>query len=120
MAKPKSSENKAKDVEGVKMELNIKNRLLLTTSLLPREGNIINLTLARDIRQKVELTQAEIKKYGVKPNESGGLKWDEKGWMKKVQFTNAEIELLKTQVNNLDKQQKINSELLDLCLKIRG
>lgn len=122
--KPKASENKAKDVEGVKMKLDIKDRLMIANALLPKEGNIITLTLARDIQKKVEFPQAEIKKIGMKTEidpetKKAGLVWDEKGKKNEFKFTNAECEFLKTQVKDLDNRKKITPGMLSLCLMIR-
>ncbi len=117
--KPKATQNKAEDVEGVKMELSIKDRLTMMNSLMPKEGDIISLTISRDVRAKLELSQAEIKRIGLESTEGGGLKWKEDSTKKKVKFTNAEMEILRTQVNDLDKRKKITSELLSVCLMIR-
>lgn len=117
--KPKASKNKANDVEGVKMKLGIMDRLAMTSDLLPKEGDIVSLTIARDIRQKVGFQQAEMEKIGMKTREGGGLEWKEEGKKKEFSFTNAEKELLKTQVSSLDKQKKITKDLLPMCLMIR-
>jgi hypothetical protein len=124
MAKVKASRNKAKDTEGMKIELSIRDRLVLIDSVLPKEGDIVSLTIARDIGRKVELTQAEMGKYKVKtiPSKDGksSLTWDEKGQKKKIALTNAEIDFLKERVNVLDKQKKVTSDMLSLCLIVRG
>lgn len=117
--KVQASRNKAKDVKGPKMELSVKDRLLLTGHLLPKQGNIIDITVAADIRQKVELTQADFKKYDVKSDGSGGLTWKEPKQGKSVVFSDAEMELMKVQVVELDKAKKITPELLQLCLMVR-
>ena len=115
----KVSENKAKDVESLKMELGIKDRLVMINFLLPIEGNIVSLTIARDIHQKVKITQAEMKKHKIVSIGDGNLKWDEKGQTEKITFTNAEVDLLKEQISILDKQKKITSEILSMCLMLR-
>lgn len=112
----KSKEKEA--VVGIKKKLSVKDRLTLS-GLLPLEGNIINLTLCRDIRTKIELGQAEIDKINLK-TEGQGLVWDvDKAKEKTIEFTGAEIEFLKTRINELDKQKKIKSNMLSLCLMIR-
>ncbi len=116
--KPKSKNNKAEDVEGVKKKLGVKDRLLVLNELLPKQGNIIDLTIAKDIRGKVAIGQAEMTKLEMKKTDEG-LKWEDKGQIKTIGFSNAEIELLRTQVADLDKQKKITAELLDLCLLIK-
>jgi len=122
MAKPKAVKNKAKNVEGTKMSLGILDRIMITSHLLPKEGNIIDLTIAKDISKKVVLTQDEITKYEVKGRDDGGLTWGKKGtaYKKKIQFSNAEHELMKKQVELLDRQNGITSESLDVCVLIKG
>lgn len=119
--KPKASKNKAKVVEtcGVKVKLSVKDRMLMR-NLMPTEGDIVTLTISRDIQAKVRLTQAELKKAGVKENkDAGGLKWD-KDFEKTVIFSHAEHEFLKAEVSKLDSKKKVTPEILDLCVKIRG
>lgn len=101
------------------MKLSVKERLVVG-SLLPKEGNIMVQTLARDIREKTKLLQKEFKDVGFKVTPQGGYQWDKKkAKSKKVDFTSAELGLLKKQVDILDKQNKITQELLDICLKIK-
>lgn len=114
----KSSQNKAKDVEGVKKELSIMDRVGMA-SLLPTEGNMLTQITARDIRKKVELTQEDIKKHNVKSRPGGGLSWDDNGKKKIIRFTNPEYELLRSQIDKLDAQQKITSDMLSACLVIK-
>ncbi|MHC4122000.1 MAG: hypothetical protein ACYSSI_00370 [Planctomycetota bacterium] len=123
----KASKNKAEDVESIKKALSIKDRLMLL-GLLPKEGNILAITLAKDIRDKVVLTQAEMTKYKVEEKIStdgtgrniSNLVWDEKGQTKKIEFTNAEWQLLKEQVEKLDNKKRVTPDLLSLCLMIKG
>ena len=116
--KVKASKNTAKAVESIKMEMVINDRLAVQ-ALCPREGNIITLTLARDIKQKTELTQADFKKHNIKPAPNGGLTWtvEKKGIT--VTFTSAEIALLKAEVDKLDKTSKITPDILSFCLAIK-
>ena len=99
--------------------LDVEDRLRISTSILPQEDNIINLMLARDITHKVEFGQAEVKKIGLKSTKSG-FTWNNKKCGKKTfEFTDAELELMSTQINKLDSQSKITPDLLSLCLLIR-
>ncbi len=119
----KSSENKAKDVECVTKEFGIQDRFLALNHLMPTVGNFLTLILAKGIQEKLEFTQAEIKKFEIiKKTVSGnensfGWKIQKKGV--KITFSSAEFELLKTKVSELDKTSKITPELLSLCLMIR-
>ena len=116
--KPKASENKAKDVEGVKMKLGIKDRFDVINHLSPKQGNIIDLTITKDISNKISFDQAELKKLGIKARKEGGYEWLKES-AKIVNCTNAEIEFLRTRVTELDNQKMIPADMLELCLMIR-
>lgn len=100
------------------MKLTIKNRMLIN-ELYPKESNLISQILVKDINEKINITQKDIKKYEIKSNQNS-LTWNtEKDKGLEVDFTDKEIELLKEQVEKLDKENKITQDNLDLCLKIR-
>jgi len=119
--KIKSNQNKAADVETkpIRFSLTVKDRLAFT-SILPREGDILNQVLSRDIENKVRLTQTEIKKVGLKSSPTGGVTWNPKADSgTEIEFTFTETTLLRSQVEKLDKEKKITPDILSLCLKIR-
>jgi len=103
------------------MKLNLKERISMF-SLCPTEGtDIITQTLVRDILKKVELSQEEIKKINLRPQENGkGVQWDEPNVLplKNVTFSELEIGLLKSRVAKLDEEKKVSHRILSLCLKI--
>ena len=112
-------EEKKSDTKEAKiLKLDIKNRLLLMNNLLPKEGNILTLSVAKDIRKKVDLSQKEVEDCGIKGMDSGGLTWS-KSIDVEVIFSDAEITSLKTKVSELDASSKITMELLSLCLMIK-
>jgi hypothetical protein len=100
------------------MKLTIKDRVVMP-SLYPKESNIVNQILVKDIKEKVELTQPELKEIDFKPMGTH-YSWDmKKAKDKKVDFTEAELDLLKNEIDKLDKEKKITQDILPLCLKIR-
>lgn len=106
----------AKKENGIK--LSIKDRLTMNL-LLPKEGNIICMTVAKDVTDKVKLSQVEIKNVDLKVVEDN-FKWNaKKDKGKVVLFTTAELEILRLQITKLDEQNKITLEILPLCEKIR-
>ena len=116
----KASENKAEDVESKSLKLSVKDRLNFN-GLFPQQDNILGQIMARDINEKTQITQTEIKSIDLKPGPGGGLQWKaEKAKDKTIEFTGAELEFLRTQVARLDKAKQITSDLLELCLKIKG
>ncbi len=117
--KVKASQNKAKNTEThlIQLSLTIKERLDFA-EILPERSDIVTQVLSRDIREKISFTQAEAKKFGMKPTPKGGLSWD-KGRETNIAFTVPEITLMRAQVEKLDKERNVSTAILSLCLKIR-
>ena len=111
---------KVEKTENIMIEFSIKDRLLVMSYFLPKEGNILIMTMVNDIRSKLELTQNEIKKYDVREIDGGRLMWKEPTNKKQFTFSTAELEMLRSGVSKLDKNSKVTPELLSLCLVIRG
>ena len=100
------------------MKLSIKNRINFGI-LYPEKGDILTQLLVKSIAEKVVLTIEEIKKIGLK-QEGTLLQWDQrKDKDKEVEFTEAEINLLKERVKELDEKKEINQQVLELCLLIQ-
>jgi hypothetical protein len=91
--------------------------------LMPKEANLIELTLMRDILKKTDLTQEEYIRFGItaRPaHQGGGLQWlDKNNEDTPVTFTSMEMEFLKSRIVELDRLKKLDSDVLSLCLKIR-
>jgi predicted transcriptional regulator len=86
---------------------------------MPKQTNMLTLVLMTDIKSKVELNQAEFKKYDVKFLQKGGAIYDNtKEEDKIVEFTEAEIVFLKKQVELNDSQNTLAIDMLSLCKKI--
>ena len=107
-----------KETQGVVLGLTVLDRFGMK-ALMPKEGDILSLTIRRDILAKTELSQKEIEKFGVKPAPNGGLMWEDSKATTEIIFTNAEMEFIRTEVDTRNKQKKLNPKLLPLCLKIR-
>ena len=107
--------------KGRTMELGIKDRLLLTGQLLPKEGNMLTMVVVKDIKNKTELSQSEVTEYGLKVVAEGGLSWNEEGnkSVKEIIFTTAELSILKEKVDELDRNAKLTLDILPLCRLIK-
>lgn len=101
------------------MKLSIKERLNFG-AILPQKGNIVEQKLARDIGEKIEISQKEMKEIGLKAV-GDTVQWNEKKAKdKNVEFTEMELDLLKKQVKELDEKKEITANILSLCLKINA
>jgi accessory colonization factor AcfC len=102
----------------MKVNLTIKDRLVFR-ALFPEKGNLIEQSTIRDIANKIDISSDERKEVELK-QEGPSLKWNqEKDNGKDFLFSQTEVNFLKDQIEKLDKDKQITSELLDLCLKIK-
>ncbi len=102
--------------------LKIKERLVFP-ALLPDRGNIIDLTLSRDMRDRIALTQKEMadtKFECVTKDGKAQYKWDDtKDTGTEIDFSDAEMVFLRSQIDIFDKAGSITPEMLELCLLLR-
>ena len=63
----------SKDMETFK----VKDRLLLM-GVLPKAGDISTIRIISELMEKLGFSEAEHKKFKIKSNEGGGVKWDDK------------------------------------------
>ena len=99
------------------IKLSVKDRIVIR-QLFPNESDIVTQLMVRDIIEKTEFTQEEIEKINLKVNEKG-YTWDPQAKEKEVDFTKAELEFLKSRVDEWDKKKRITQDILDLCVKIK-
>jgi len=114
------------------MKLTVLERLSLP-SLYPQESSIENQVLVKQMIEKVSLTEEEIKKINgrtekrdvICPNckeivkeAEPGFFWDDDKYEKDIDFSKAEIVLLKQQVDKLNESKLISQEILSVCLKV--
>jgi len=102
------------------MKFSVKDRLLIS-NLFPQKASLTDQILVKDITAKIAITQKEMTAYGLKSSPDGQIRWDaDKEKAKNVDFTEAELELLKRQVEEKDKSNEITQEVVDLCIKIKN
>ncbi len=107
----------------MQLTLTVMDRMRMS-DLYPQETDMTERAVTRDIMEKVELDQAEVKKVGMKsarmPDGKMGWAWDvRKDTKLKVNFTRAEGQFLKRRVEDLHEKKKIKDEMYDVCVKIR-
>ena len=107
-----------KTTDKTKLKLRMIDRLAIR-KLFPQESNLVTQVLARDIDGKITVTQKEIDEIELR-QEGTAMVWKgEKDKGKFIDFTDAEVEFLKKQIDEIDKKNKISSDMVNVCLKIR-
>jgi len=98
------------------MKLDIRDRVQLG-AILPAKGDMVTLTIRQDIIEKTKITQKEIKDWGVKV-EGQAMTWDkEKVKEINVDFTDAEKELIKKQLKEMDGKKELTPEHISIYKK---
>lgn len=101
------------------MKLSIKERLMLPT-IMPLEGNLQEQMSVKVIKEKALISKEEEKAIKYKAGNEG-INWDEKLAVdKEIDLNPAEIILLKSAVDTLDKNNKVTQNNLSLCIKIKS
>jgi len=102
-------------ITNTKTELNLLDRLVLPTLFKGKEANFITMKVIKDIKKKVELTQAEFTKYDIKAVENG-LSYNEAGVKAKfrIDFTDRERDEIKASLRKLDETEKLTEEFVEL------
>ena len=109
---------KLSKVESVEKELTIKDRFALM-GILPKQGDIISMMMIRDIENKLVMTEEEKEKHSFRKRDDGGWQWELPEERTAFTFSIAEMEVIRTQITELDSQKKISGDILDLCILMR-
>lgn len=100
--------------------MNIWDRLIALT-ILPQEGNLAQLRLVRELAGKLGLSAEEINKYEVTTEKDGTIKWNkDKDEELLIPFHDKEFELMRDQLTELDKKNKLEQKMFSLCEKFMG
>ena len=104
------------------MKLSIQDRLNIL-SILPTEGDFVKMETKAEIREKIKIDTEEREAIDLKTENKDGqlsLTWDKDAAEdQEFDLNNAEMQLLKDQVHDLNKKGKINDSLLEICKTIR-
>lgn len=99
------------------MEIKIYERILLST-LLPKQGNYLELLQIKSVSEKIELKKEEIEKREIKFNDWAftGKDW----WIDEVieiEFDKSEFQTIKTALKKLDEEKKLWMDTMSLYEK---
>ena len=98
------------------LKLSVSDRFCMS-GLLPQAGGKIEMILIESILKKVEFLPEEITKFGMKDNGDGGVTWTS-GKPVEFEFTDEQVEVLKSASKRVDDEKKITRENLSLIQKI--
>jgi len=100
--------------KGLKIKLGLYERLLVK-GILPQEDSFTNLILRKDLIEKIEITQEEIKKFEIKSVENGAV-WNSKGQKDKLELEISSLEgkYLSEVLKKLDSEKKLSFALVDI------
>lgn len=101
------------------MKLDVKNRLLLI-GMLPQQGNLSEMVDIYDLVRDLKLSDEE--KGAISYLENGNyVKWDfEKDPNKDININSSQMKIIKKTIEKLDKENKINLEMVPLIQIING
>lgn len=101
------------------MKIDVKNRLLLI-SMLPAEGPLTQMVDVYDLVRELKLSDEE--KQKISYIESGSyVKWEHKDDPNKdINITSDQLKIIKEVIDKLDKEKKINLEMIPLIKLING
>ena len=98
------------------LKLSVSDRFCMS-GLLPQAGGKIEMILIDSILNKVEFLPEEITKFGMKDNGDGGVTWTS-GEAVEFEFTDEQVEIMKSSSKQANEQKKITRENLPLIEKI--
>lgn len=101
------------------MKLDVKNRLLLI-GMLPQQGNLSEMVDIYDLVRDLKLSDEE--KGAISYIENGNyVKWNfEKDPNKDIKINSSQMKIIKKTIEKLDKENKINLEMVPLIQIING
>lgn len=103
---------------GATVSLCVLDRLIIGT-LFPREGSIEQQEHAQAIIERVLLEQDEATDVALTTRE-GRMSYNKmKDFDREFKFSYREINFLKDQVQRMDNEKKVTSDMLGLCRRIR-
>lgn len=99
------------------VNLNVRDRLVII-SILPQNGSLEEMVEILEIVKKIKFSEEEKQDIKYIQNENK-IEWDlDKDLGRDFEFSIDQIKILKDCVKELDKNKKIDLNLLDTCIKI--
>ena len=106
----------------MKHKLNILERLLLLKIFRNLESDFTTLKIVRDLQSELSFTEQEHKDFNFGVAENGGVKWETQktDTPKAIEFGEIAQDIIKKQLNTLDKEKKLTMDFFSLYEKFLG
>jgi len=101
----------------ITVELSIKNRLDIT-GIVPERSSLVERQTILDIIRKVSIKEPEKEEMGI-VIKGNSISWKVNKIIP-IEFTSAEITMLKKCVDILDKEKNVTDNNIDICKTILG
>ena len=98
-----------------KLKLSARDRIYLQR-IMPEKGSMIDQMIVKELVERVRLSDSEVKKVQVKPNE---IKWDGIP-SKQYLFSATEMQFMAAQLDVLETNKAVTQENLSLVIAIRN
>ena len=101
-----------------KIKLTLLEKIIIP-NILKKEGSFEEIIINKDIKNKILISQNEIKEFDIKTSNEG-LSFNDKGFTEEfeIEFTDLELNNIKDCLKKLQEDKKITEELVDLYKKI--
>lgn len=93
------------------VKLNVLERIKLLT-ILPIEGNLLEMRVLRDLKAKLFFSEEEIREFGLR-TQGERYTW-KKNESVEFEFTLGEMDIIKKALRGLNERKKVTEELISL------
>lgn len=95
---------------------------LVFGGIIPEKGNILEMSTAKVIKEKVDFSSKEKEEVGMKVNSKGMLtiSKDKGGDEKEFSFSAEELSVLNNNIMKLDRENNISMGDVSICVKIQA
>jgi len=103
----------------MKIGMNVGDRLI-TMSILPKEGSFVTLKVIRSLMSRLGVTSQEIADYEI-VEQDGQVRWNLEGTKPlDFEFDSVELELIRNQLMKMDRENRLNIEVVPIYEKFCG
>ena len=105
------------------MRFSVLERIAILNQVFPKEADFVGVRVMKAIRKKLDFETKEIKEINLHPELDPAtgqsfMSWDPKAKDIEVKFDALEVKFLRENVERLDREKKVNEQIMDLCDKV--